>query len=319
MNINFKRISIENVLFFDIEAVRFTENLDPNSKEFQLYQKKIRNRDTDELPTEAETIADYEKRAALKMGYTKIVTIGVAFVRAGEVYVKALTGEEKQVLKQLFEIMGQFDFICGVNILGYDLPQCYINAAKYFDYTDIVPDKFVTSGKKPWELKYVIDLMDVARGTHYANMSLDEMLYHFGLESSKTDIDGSQVSRVYYEGGIDRIVEYVKKDVFANVNLFRALQFERPYADFIDRSGTVTETREEKTALQRLYQKDYLADDIKKELQVKLKKAKPTKKDMAFIQDILENVYNRTTFMAEDSKEVRESKLAEIQEFLKTI
>lgn len=318
MNINFKRISIEKVLFFDIEAVRQSETLDPNSKEFELYQKKIRDRETDELPSEEETIAHYEKRAALRMGYTKIVTVGVAFVRAGEVYVKALTGEEKDVLKQLFEIMGQFDFVCGVNILGYDLPQCYVNAAKYFDFTDIVPDKFVTSGKKPWELKSVIDLMDVVKGTHYANMSLDEMLFHFGLDSSKTDIDGSQVSQVYYTEGIDRIVEYVKKDVFANVNLFRVLQFEKPYADFIDRSSVV-EVREEKTALQKLYQKDYLADDIKAELQEKLSKRKPTKKDMAFIQDILENVYNRTTFMAEDSPEVRQAKLAEIQEFLKTI
>ena len=197
MNSSLKKIPIEKVLFFDIESVRQTKELDPESKEFQLYRKKIRDKVTDELPSVEYTLEDYKKRAALKMGYIKIITISIAFVRANEVYVKALVGEEQNILKTFFEITAKFDYLCGVNILGYDLPVCFLNAAKYFDYTEIVPDRFVTSGKKPWELKSIIDLMDVVKGTHYANMSLDEMLYHFGLDSSKTDIDGSQVSEVY--------------------------------------------------------------------------------------------------------------------------
>ena len=54
MNLNFKKIPIEKTLFFDCETVRLNEELDPNSKEFELYQKKIRNRDTDELPSTEE-------------------------------------------------------------------------------------------------------------------------------------------------------------------------------------------------------------------------------------------------------------------------
>ena len=88
MNQTFKRIPVEKTLFFDIEAVRAHKELDPESKEFQMYQKKLRNRDTDELPSIQETQDDYNKRAALKMGYLKIVTIGLGYVRAGEVYVK---------------------------------------------------------------------------------------------------------------------------------------------------------------------------------------------------------------------------------------
>ena len=321
MNINLKKIPIEKVLFFDIETVRQTKDLDPESKEFQLYRKKIRDKVTDELPSVEETIADYNKRAALRIGYIKVVAISIAFVRAGEVYVKALIGEEKDILKEFFDITAKFDYLSGVNIIGYDLPVCFLNAAKYFDYTDIVPDRFVTSGKKPWELKSIIDLMDVTKGSHYANMSLDEMLFHFGLESSKTDIDGSQVSEVYYSEGMDRITEYAKKDVFANVNLFQVLQFKDPFTSYIDRNETApTEAViEEDSVLQKLYQTDYLSDSIKESMKKVFSKKRLTQKDKDFIQDILENVYIRTTFMASDTEDVKQAKKAEIQEFLKTI
>ena len=318
MNVNFKRIPIEKTLFFDIEAVRANAHLDPNTKEFELYRKKIRNRDTDELPSIEDTQEDYNKRAALKMGYLKIVTIGLGYVRAGEVYIKALVGTEEEILKQFFEILSQFDYVCGVNILGYDLPHCYVNAAKYFDYTDIVPDKFVTSGKKPWELKSVVDLMDVLKGTHYANMSLDEMLYHFGLDSSKTDIDGSQVSEAWYQGHEEKVIEYVKQDVFQTVNLFSKMQFKQAYEDYIDRSGTETK-KAPSNPLEDLYKSDYLSDKIKAELKEILEKKKMLKKDKVFLQDLLENVYIRSEFMDTDKPDVIEAKKAEIAEFLKTL
>ena len=69
MNINFKKIPIEKVLFFDIETVRKTENLEPTSKEYELYRKKIRNKETDELPSEEDTLLDYKKRAPLKYSF----------------------------------------------------------------------------------------------------------------------------------------------------------------------------------------------------------------------------------------------------------
>lgn len=93
MNSSLKKIPIEKVLFFDIESVRQTKELDPESKEFQLYRKKIRDKVTDELPSVEYTLEDYKKRAALKMGYIKIITISIAFVRANEVYVKALVSK----------------------------------------------------------------------------------------------------------------------------------------------------------------------------------------------------------------------------------
>lgn len=327
MNISFKRLPIEKTLFFDIETVRLNNDLDVNSKEFELYRKKLRNKETDELPSVEDTLDDYKRKAALRMGHSKIVTIGVGYVRAGDAFIKHLSGTEDEILKEFLIIASKFDFICGANILGYDLPFIYLNSSKYFDFTEIIPDRFVTSGKKPWELKNVIDLMEVIRGTHYANMSLDEMLYHFNLESSKDDIDGSMVSDEYYTNGLDKIVSYVKKDVFATMNLFLKMQFQKTFDDFVDRSpmdNKVVESEQKKEAeevdfLNILYSSNYLSDFVKESIKNKLSKKKLTVKDKQFIQDLLENVYIRSEFMDSDTKEVVEFKKAEIADFIKNL
>jgi hypothetical protein len=45
MNKTLKLINEESVLFFDIEVVRKNKELDLNSKEFELFQKKTRNKE----------------------------------------------------------------------------------------------------------------------------------------------------------------------------------------------------------------------------------------------------------------------------------
>ena len=64
---------------------------------------------------------------------------------------------------------------------------------------------------------------------------------------------------------------------------------------------------------------DYLSDDIKEQIKTTFKKKRATKKDKEFMQDLLENVYIKTTFMKSDTPEIIQSKKAEIEEFLKSI
>ena len=261
------------------------------------------------------------------MGYSTIITIGVGYVRAGDAFIKHLSGTEEEILKEFIVIASKFDYLCGVNILGYDLPFIYTNASKYFDFTDIIPYRFVTSGKKPWELKNIVDLLEVIRGTHYANMSLDEMLYHYDLDSSKDDIDGSMVSNEYYTNGINKIIPYVKKDVFATMNLFLKMQFQKPFTDFVDRSpmdNKIVESEQKKEVeevdfLNMLYSSNYLSDFVKESIKNKLSKKKLTVKDKQFIQDLLENIYIRSEFMDSDTKEAVEFKKAEIADFIKDL
>jgi 3'-5' exonuclease len=283
MNRTIKKVNEERVLFFDLEVVRKNKELNTNSKEFELFQKKTRNKETDKLLPDNEVVEQYNKRAALKMCYTKIVSIGVGFIKEGEVHIKALEGDEKNLLKQFCTIANSFDYVCGANILAYDLPMVVANGMKHFNVPENLPDRFITSGKKTWELKSVIDLMDVFRGTHYSNTSVDEMCYHFDLPTPKTDLDGSMVSEEYWINGLDKINKYVKQDVFASVNIFKKMRFEQPFENFLDKNENTTlepfVQEVELTLLQKLdSNKNIYASELT-ELKTILNKLKLTKKD----------------------------------------
>jgi hypothetical protein len=318
MNQTIKKINQEKILFFDLEVVRKSKELDINSKEFELFQKKTRNRETDELLPDNQVVEEYAKRAALKMGYMKVVSVGVGFIKDNEVHIKSLSGEEDKILKQFCTIANSFDYVCGVNILAYDLPVVAVNGSKYFDITENLVDRFITSGKKPWNLDRVIDLIDVFKGTHYANTSLDEMCYHFDLPSPKTDLDGSMVSEEYWTNGVEKIDKYVKQDVFASVNLFKKMRFEQPFESFIDKNEntTVEPFVEEVPLLQRIYKAVSIDSATKEKIEQKLNKSKLTKKDKEIVEDILTSLYVNNTMFSSDKPEVKEQKKLEIKQLV---
>ncbi len=264
MNQTIKRINEERVLFFDLEVVRRNKELSLDSKEFELFQKKTRNKETDELLPDNEVVEQYNKRAALKMCYTKIVSIGVGFIKEGEVHIKALEGGEESLLKQFCTIANSFDYVCGANILAYDLPMVAVNGMRYFDVPETLVDRFLTSGKKPWNLDRCLDLMDIFKGTHYANTSLDEMCYHFEIPSPKTDLDGSMVSNEYWENGLEKINKYVKEDVFASINIFKKMRFESIFTNFIDKNiGSSEALIQEQPILTQLYTSKQFNEEVK--------------------------------------------------------
>jgi hypothetical protein len=321
MNQTIKRINEEKVLFFDLEVVRKNKELDINSKEFELFQKKTRNKETNELLPDNEVVEQYNKRAALKMCYTKIVSIGVGFIKEGEVHIKALEGDEESILKQFCAIANSFDYICGANILAYDLPMVAVNGMRYFDVTESLVDRFLTSGKKPWNLDRCLDLMDIFKGTHYANTSVDEMCYHFDIESPKTDLDGSMVSEEYWTNGIEKINKYVKQDVFANINIFKKMRFEQPFTNFIDKNNdtNIQPFTEEQPILVQLFETKQFSKEVKDYLITQ----KIAKKDLEKVKKfVLSSYKEQIDVMAKDKKklqEINKQRTEEVNEFFKTL
>lgn len=321
MNQTIKKVNQERILFMDVEDVRRSKELDVNSREFELYRKKTRNRDTDEYLSNEDVILEYHKKAALKMCYTKIVCIGVGFIKDGEVHIKSLEGTEEEVIRQFCTIAQNFDYMCFSNGIAFDLPMVINNGYRYFDVCEVLPDRFVTSGKKQWNLDRLLDLQEIFKGTHYYASSLDEMCYHFDLPSPKTDLEGSQVSDEYWNNGIEKISKYVKQDVFACVNLFKKMRFEQPFSTFIDKNelATVQPFVQELPLLQRIYNSNQITLDVKNEIEELIKKKKPTKKEKEHLFTILRGVYIRADFENndQDSKKTIEQKENEIKELLK--
>lgn len=287
MNQIIKKVNQEKILFMDIEDVRRSKEVDINSREFELYRKKTRNRETDEHLPNDEVVKDYQKKAALKMCYTKIVCIGVGFIKDGEVHIKSLEGTEEEIIRQFCTIAQNFDYMCFSNGIAFDLPMVINNGYRYFDVCEVLPDRFITSGKKVWNLDRLLDLQEIFKGTHYYASSLDEMCYHFDLPSPKSEIDGSMVSDEYWNNGLEKISKYVKQDVFACVNLFKKMRFEQPFTVFIDKNGTSVEIIEKQTLLQKLNSNKAIYTAELEEIKVILSKPKLSKKDKEIAFDLV--------------------------------
>ena len=76
-----------------------------------------------------------------------------------------------------------------------------------------LPKILEISGKKPWEVRH-LDTMEMWKFgdyKHYTSIKLLAAL--FGIPTPKDDIDGSQVSKVYWQDkDLERIKNYCQKD-----------------------------------------------------------------------------------------------------------
>lgn len=87
-----------------------------------------------------------------------------------------------------------------------------------------IPDALDIRDKKPWEINH-IDTMELWKFGDRKNFtSLDLLAALFGVETSKNDIDGSQVNEVYYkEKNLERISKYCQRDVMVTAQVFLKL------------------------------------------------------------------------------------------------
>jgi hypothetical protein len=77
-----------------------------------------------------------------------------------------------------------------------------------------------SSGLKPWEIR-ALDLKDTWKGTSFYPDSLSAVAVALGLPSPKINLDGAEVSKAFFEGRIDEIVEYCTGDVLTTANIYR--------------------------------------------------------------------------------------------------
>jgi hypothetical protein len=205
-----KNINIERVVFLDIETVRAEKTLTTESRYFGAWEYYCINNKKEDV------FLHWEEKAALFPEFAFIACITVGVFHNGEVRMITYQGEEKQLIQDFFSMLSKsFNKkgvqICGHAIINFDAPfimkRAIINGIELHPLFDI-------AGLKPWEVPY-LDTADLWKGSSYHKSSLISITTALGLPSPKDDISGKDVSRVYYEGGIDRIVKYCEKDVRA--------------------------------------------------------------------------------------------------------
>jgi len=216
------KINDNQVLFLDIETVPQQYSFEEATENIKyLWGKKAKyliNKEKKEEPK------DIWQRAGIYAEFGKIICISVGFISDNQIRLKSFYGDnEKDILtefKKLLETsyIKNNNFLCAHNGKEFDYPyiarRMLINGIK-------VPKILDLAGKKPWEVQHLdtLELWKFGDYKHYTSLEL--LTEIFNIPTPKDDIDGSQVSKVYYEDkNIERIVKYCEKDVVAVVQLY---------------------------------------------------------------------------------------------------
>lgn len=212
-------LNIENLLLIDIETVSQYSCFDAVPLNWQqLWSEKISAYlCQEETPDEC-----YNKRAAILAEFGKIVCISVGYFRKesgqNQIRIKSFAGDDEIIiLKSFMESLNQWYNIkksisfCGHNVKEFDLP--YICRRLLINQFNI-PQYLNFQSMKPWETN-IVDTMQFWKFGDYKNyISLNLLAACLGIDSPKTDMDGSKVGDVYWnEKDLQKIVNYCQKDV----------------------------------------------------------------------------------------------------------
>ena len=229
-------INLSHVLFLDIETVPVTYSFNELSeKEQSLWNGKtqwIQKRDNlspEESYQRAGIYAEFAKVICVSCGY---------FYKEGEqtlFRVKSVFGhDEHQVLSELVVLFKKFSrkenyLLCAHNGKEFDFP--FLSRRMLINNIEL-PDALDIAGKKPWEVNH-LDTMELWKFGDYKHYtSVDLMAHVLNIPSPKTDINGADVSRVYYEEqDLPKIVRYCEGDV---VTIARLLQKFKGYKPLVD-------------------------------------------------------------------------------------
>jgi 3'-5' exonuclease len=212
-------IHAENLLLIDIETVPQKKHYYELSERLQrLWDKKALLLDKDC----EDTAKAFSEKAGIYAEFGKIVCISLGyFMKEKNDYtmkVKCLANDdEKIILHEFTEICNKFFRLptmqfCGHNIREFDIPYiCRRSFVNQINLPNILKD---LQNKKPWENPMMDTLQFWKFGEYKSYISVDLLSTILDIESPKNDIDGSDVSQVYWqENDLKRITTYCNKDI----------------------------------------------------------------------------------------------------------
>ncbi|MBK7147627.1 MAG: ribonuclease H-like domain-containing protein [Bacteroidetes bacterium] len=222
-------INLHQLLFIDIETVPEQPSFKKLSSSMQELwaakhtHLKMENED-------AET--GYLKRAGVYAEFAKVICISLGYFRTEKeslnltFRVKSFYGHNEKMLLDEFSALIRTSFdnperfqFCGHNIREFDTP--FLSRRMLINGITL-PEMFDNSGKRPWQIND-IDTLQLWKFGDYKNyVSLKLLAEILGVPSSKSDIDGKDVCRVYWEeDNLQRIVDYCQRDVITTARLLQ--------------------------------------------------------------------------------------------------
>ncbi len=239
---------LTELVFLDIETS--SQHPDfmgiPDSKVKELFYKKF-EKEIAAIPVPApeqvlttlpavEQIYNFKAPLLAEFGKVIAISIGVITEKDGVLKLSTmnLSGDDEKKLLEEFSV--KVKSICepkkltemkrtivAYNGLVFDIPFL----AKRFILNGMeIPVTLDISGLKPWDIKWIIDPKDHwSMGSWNSHTSLDLLCSCFGVESSKDDMDGTQVKDAYWKDkNLKKISEYCEKDVVALAKVYLKMQ-----------------------------------------------------------------------------------------------
>lgn len=204
---------IRKVLFFDIETAGKAKEVN-NSESIKKKSIKIKGDSSKVSRNFIESIyAEYGRVVCVSYG-----CVGVS----GEYKIESVNSEdERELIERVNEVFKRSEdmgyVLGGWNIKGFDIPWIY---KKVMMYGMKPAGGLKVYGKKPWEVE-CLDLKEVWKGCGSLESTFDECCVSMGVESSKSEMDGSKVHEAYWGGNADGVRRYCEEDVRASIDLYK--------------------------------------------------------------------------------------------------
>ena len=223
---------LRDILFLDIETVPQVYNYEElPDKLKKLFAKKTAYRLS--LDNSVENI--YEK-AGIWAEFGKVVSVAFGkFIYNNnnrQFHVKAyVSKDETKLLQNVKEVLDNFykpwqkRYLCAHNGKEFDFP--YL-ARRMIINNIALPEILKVHGKKPWETPFcdTMELWSFGDRKHYTSLEL--LCEILQIPGSKSEIDGSDVARIYYEEkDLEKIGIYCGEDVIALTNVLLRFRGEK--------------------------------------------------------------------------------------------
>lgn len=196
-------------LFFDLETIPAPQDLRQVAIESE--RKKMRNR---EISGDDEALY---RSTSISGDFGQIFCIGYAI---DDQESKIISGQEKEILQNWWQIARDANVFIGHNIIDFDLP---------FLYKRSIVHKVQPSQLLPVKKFSTDNIFDTAkewsRWDYTAQTSLHHLAIVLGLPSSKDKMDGSQVYDFYLKKRHQNIYDYCKKDVELTRQIYKRMFF----------------------------------------------------------------------------------------------
>jgi hypothetical protein len=198
-------------LFLDIETLPAGEECRENLKILFDKQKK-----------KPKGFTDFEKYLALTSFdgcFGQVLCIGYA-CNDEESRVLCNDKNEKETLRQFWELAEGADLFIGHNVMDFDLRFIYQRSS----VLNVRPTRDLSFAR--YRNMPIFDTMKEWSKWANESIGLERLAFALGIPSPKKGIDGSQVYDFYKKGKLNEIIEYCKRDVDTTREVYKRIVFE---------------------------------------------------------------------------------------------